>query len=90
MLPTAKLLHELQVAEGIVVVNGNIAGSLVGNMHFVALFHQPEEGTAHADDVIVGVGTKNDDPLARRLGALRTRTVIGIGLASRPASNGVL
>ena len=59
-------------------------------MHFVTLFYQPGKSTSHRDDVVVWMGTEDQDSFRIRIGSFGTGRIICIGFASRPTCNGVL
>ena len=59
-------------------------------MHVVTLMLQPDERTAHADDIVVGV-RREDQHRFREWAALdRTEGIVGIGLAAGPSGNCML
>ena len=58
-----ELGHELGEANRIVVEHGDVAGRLVGDVHFVALIHQADQRAAHRDHVIVRMRRKDEHPL---------------------------
>jgi hypothetical protein len=82
--------HKIREAAGIVVEHGNVAGSLVGHVHVVALVHEAQQRAAHRDHVVVGVGAEDDRTFAGRQGSFGAVGVVGVGLAAGPAGNGVL
>ena len=52
------------------VEHGDIAGGLIGDMHFVPLIDQAEQRAAHRDHVVIGMGREDHDPLGKdRVGA---------------------
>ena len=89
-LALVKLIHELEEAECVVVMDGDIAGGLVGDVYIVALFDEPQEGAAHGDDVVIGVGAEDDDPFPGGFGAFGPVGIVGIRFAARPAGDGML
>jgi hypothetical protein len=39
-----------------VVVYGYVARGLIGYVYIVSLLYEADEGTAHGDDIVIGVG----------------------------------
>ena len=91
-----ELADEVDVAAGRVVPHGDVAAGLVGHVDFVPLVAEADEGAAHADDVVVGVGAEDDDALGERAlaGQAAGGAQFGLGraggLAAGPAGDGVL
>ena len=73
-----------------VVVDGHVAGSLVGHVHIVPLRDQADEGAAHRDHVVIRVRREDQHGLGERCGRDRTRAVVRVGLAARPAGDRML
>ena len=46
---------EIGEANGVGVEDGDVAAGLIGDVDFVALIDQANEGAAHADDVVIGM-----------------------------------
>ena len=61
----AKLLHEVDVAIRRLVPDGDVAARLVGNVHFVPLLAEADEGAPHADHVVIGMRAEDHDPLGK-------------------------
>nr|GFD04371.1 hypothetical protein [Tanacetum cinerariifolium] len=90
LLELVVLSRKVGEAQRLVVKHRNVARGLVGHVHLVALLDQPQQRATHRNHVVVGVGREDEHPLAGRHGALGAVAVVGIGLAARPARNGVL
>ena len=73
-----------------VVVDGDIAGGLVGDMDIVTLADQPDEGSAHRDDIVVRVRGEDEDGLREGDGCDRAGAVVRIRLAAGPPGNRML
>ena len=80
----------VEVLQHHVVVDGHVAGSLVGHVHIVPLRDQADEGAAHRDHVVIRVRREDQHGLGERCGRDRTRAVVRVGLAARPAGDRML
>ena len=87
-------LNKVYMGVSCLVPHGNVTARLIGDMDFVALLTEADEGASHADHVVVRMGAEDNDPLGETAG-------IGVGgntadlsplswLTSWPASDGVL
>ena len=83
-------VDEVHIEPHLFICHSDIARCLVGHMHVVLLLHQPSDGASHRDDIVVGVGGEDDDPLGVGLGPLRAGGVVYVRLAARPSGDGVL
>ena len=83
-------IDEMHKAGYLFIAHGNIARRLVGHMHFMSLCYESLQRATHRDDIVVGVRREDNHTLRERLRTLRTIGVVGIGLATWPASDGVL
>ena len=83
-------VDEVHEACHLLIANSNVSAGFVGDMHVVALLYESSNGATHGDDIVVGVWGEDDDLLGERLCTLRTIGVVGIGLATGPARDGVL
>jgi hypothetical protein len=59
-------------------------------MHIVVLLHQSADGSAHRDNIIVGVGREYDNSLGIWGGTLRSGAIIYTWLTARPSGDGML
>ena len=84
------LVHHQEVAHHVFVTDGDVARGLVCYVYVVVLVDQTLEGTAHRDDVVIGVRREHDHALGIRLAALWTEGIVGVRLAAGPAGDGVL
>ena len=82
--------HKIGVAQGFIVGHGNVARSLVGHVHLMALIHEPLESAAHGNDVVVRMRAENQAAFLDRIRAFGAVGVVGVGFAAGPARNGVL
>ncbi len=81
---------EVGEADGVGVEDGDVPARLVGDVDLVPLVDQADQGAAHADHVVVGVGAEDQDPLGEHVvgragdvaGPLAVR-----GLAAGPAGD---
>ena len=90
MVAVAQFAGRVDVLQHHVVVHGHVARGFVSHVHVVTLLHEADERAAHRDHVVVGMRREDDHPFGegrRRYGA---RRVVGVGLAARPARDGVL
>ena len=85
----AELLDKIDVAVGRLVPDGDVAAGLVGDVDVVTLLAEPDERAAHADHVVVGMGTEHHDPLGERIRAA-VRPANAARLAPRPARDRAL
>ena len=91
----AKLLYEVDMPVGRLVPDRDVAAGLVGHVHLVPLLTEADERAPHADHVVVGMGTKNHDPLGElgrpgRLSAGYSEPPRLARAARRPAGDRVL
>ena len=86
----AQFAGRVDVLQHDVVVYGHVARSFVGYVYVVSLLHEADKGTAHRDDVVVGVGREYHHALGERFRRYRACRIVGVGLAARPARDGVL
>ncbi len=49
-------VHKVHVAGYLLIVDGNVARCLIGNVYTVPLLYQSADGATHRDDVVVGMG----------------------------------
>ena len=80
-------MHE---ARYLLVTNGNVTASLVGDMHVVPLLHQATDGTSHGDDIIIRMWREHHDTFRVGQCALWTIGIVSIGFAARPPGNRML
>ncbi len=90
MVAHAHFARRVDILHHHVVVHGYVARRLVGHVHVVALLDQTYERAAHRYHVVIGVGREDQHALGIWLRRGRPCRVVGVGLASRPASYGVL
>ena len=83
-------IDEMHEAGYLLIAHSNIARCLIGHMHLVSLCHESLQRATHRDDIVVGMRREDDHTLRERLRTLRTIGVVGIGLTTRPASDGML
>ena len=77
-------------AHEVFIVHRYVSVGLEGDSHVMALLDEPPHGAAHRDHHIVGVGAKDEHPFGVGHSALGAVGVVGIRLAARPTSDGVL
>ena len=85
-----KTIDEVHIKPHFFIGHSYVTRCLVGNMHIVLLLHQPTDGTAHRDDIIVGMGREHHHPFGIGFGTLRTSRVINIRFTSGPTGNRML
>ena len=72
------------------ITHSDITRCLVSYMHVVVLLHQSANGSAHRDDIIVGVGREYYNTLWVGLGTLGTCRIVYIRFSTGPTCYGVL
>ena len=82
--------HRIELLQDDIVVDGEIARRLVGHVHVVPVVDQTDEGAAHRNHVVVGVRREDQHLFGKGLRRNGPRRVVGVGLAARPAGNGML
>lgn len=83
-------VDEVHEAAYFFVAHSNIARGLISHMYLVTLLGQTTDGAAHRDDVIVGMRREDEAALGEGQGSFGALGVVGIGLAARPAGDGML
>ena len=83
-------IDEMHETTDLLIAHGNVARSLVGDMHVVSLLHESTDGAAHGDDIVIRMGREDDNPFWIGRGTLRTRGVVDARLTSWPTRNGML
>ncbi len=73
-----------------VVVNSDIARSLICDMDVMTLRDKADERSSHRNHIVVRMGREDKDSLGKRRGAHRPEAVVGPGLAPGPPCNGML
>ena len=87
LVETVEKVHETC---HLLVVDGNVTARLVSDVDIMALLYKAVQGSAHRDDVVVGVRRKDDNPLRKGHCTFRTVGVVVIGLAAWPSGNRML
>ena len=90
MVAVAQFAGRVDVLQHHVVVHGHVARGFVSHVHVVTLLHEADERAAHRDHVVVGMRREDDHPFGEGRRRHGTRRVVGVGLAARPARDGVL
>ena len=83
-------MDKVDVADYLLVIDGNVSRGLVSDMHIVSVLDKSVESPTHGYDVVIGVGRENDHSLGKWESSLRTIAVVSIGLATRPSGDGIL
>ena len=85
-----KFAHKFCIPQRIKIMHGNVAGCLIGYMHFMPLVDQALKGAAHRDHIVIGVRTEEDDPFFSGFSAFGAVGIVRIRFAAWPTGDGAL